>query len=1110
MMRHYYNVLLVLFLSCHLCRCSNSTKTMHNQTLEEIKTHGGTKHSDPHSKKKHKKVKYNLSNVFNQLQPDTYEPSQNTSANRNTTKKFDILQQVYSRLAANRGRPSNDIINLPGAIHVYGPPPKHKMGAPQLPEAAEPFRVVATPHLNKINPFNSAGSFMQQRFNYHRKMPFHYFQNRRPYVFNTRPEHMYMPYTHHYHREEFHPFMSSRGTSNIPENRIFHEMQQPDQTFNNNMISPIQTPVYNRAMNEGVQNFIGRQDLKDISEFDGHREPHEFTEGPSMIQGGLMGREISPMVVTGPTERNINLHEPNIIPIQQQIYNPGPEHHRFEPGQELTVGPQQEFTSKTTDHFYPKPKTYEMQNPGVITSPEEENQFVPSSSKDIQGNIDVQSQTGQSNDIIYQDGIDQQPVQHVFHNHHQVTKHHHYLKARCYPNPCRNSGTCTALEHGYECTCSIGFKGVHCEEINPCQPNPCKNGGYCYETGEGYKCTCIKGYKGEYCEFLDRCHPSPCHNGGKCVEVEDDFHCSCPASFRGRYCEGMDYCSGKPCKNGGSCINVDDKYECVCGENAKGENCEDVDHCHSSPCQNGGQCTGSSTGFTCSCPERYLGPTCHEHESYCEPSPCNNNGKCIETEYGYKCSCPVGFHGDTCAEMSHCASNPCLNNGACIDTKHGFQCVCSHNYFGEKCENPHHSCSHCDPNAACIKENCVCLSGYVGNGRVCEATSQCHPNPCENGGTCHDRDIGFVCNCAGGFVGHKCEEMNPCFYSPCKNDGRCNYIGGGEYDCACSGSFTGRHCEDHNPCYPNPCRYGGACHVHENTFQCGCKNRYKGDYCEVDRCASCDDHAYCDDGACHCHTGYIGNGLLGDCHISEVTSTTVISHAPCIQNPCHNGGTCVDQADDKYKCVCKIGYEGKNCEEKEQKGAADPCSSNPCQNGATCINEGDSVTCKCTDGYFGRYCENGGRPVQSAPPMSAPTDAMTTLKTNPCHPNPCQNGGTCHDFDSGRNYKCICSVGFDGSHCQEDVCSECDVHAYCLHGKCHCRLGFQGDGYECLIVTCDHCHPHATCLIGVCTCNNGWSGNGQHCSNVLHSARYFPTNLCVSQRETFQLAKRIE
>ena len=42
----------------------------------------------------------------------------------------------------------------------------------------------------------------------------------------------------------------------------------------------------------------------------------------------------------------------------------------------------------------------------------------------------------------------------------------------------------------------------------------------------------------------------------------------------------------------------------------------------------------------------------------------------------------------------------------------------------------------------------------------------------------------------------------------------------------------------------------------------------------------------------------------------------------------------------------------------------------------------------------------------------------TPLSSNPCHPNPCQNGGTCHEFDAGRNYKCICPVGYDGSHCQ--------------------------------------------------------------------------------------------
>ena len=32
----------------------------------------------------------------------------------------------------------------------------------------------------------------------------------------------------------------------------------------------------------------------------------------------------------------------------------------------------------------------------------------------------------------------------------------------------------------------------------------------------------------------------------------------------------------------------------------------------------------------------------------------------------------------------------------------------------------HHSCSSCDPNAECIKGVCSCLTGFVGNGKVCE------------------------------------------------------------------------------------------------------------------------------------------------------------------------------------------------------------------------------------------------------------------------------------------------------------------------------------------------------------------------------------------------------
>ena len=33
----------------------------------------------------------------------------------------------------------------------------------------------------------------------------------------------------------------------------------------------------------------------------------------------------------------------------------------------------------------------------------------------------------------------------------------------CEPIPCQNGGTCTVVPHGYECTCSPGFMGTHCE-----------------------------------------------------------------------------------------------------------------------------------------------------------------------------------------------------------------------------------------------------------------------------------------------------------------------------------------------------------------------------------------------------------------------------------------------------------------------------------------------------------------------------------------------------------------------------------------------------------------------------------------------------------------------
>ncbi|KAL4228211.1 DNA repair protein Rad9 [Mactra antiquata] len=73
---------------------------------------------------------------------------------------------------------------------------------------------------------------------------------------------------------------------------------------------------------------------------------------------------------------------------------------------------------------------------------------------------------------------------------------------------------------------------------------------------------------------------------------------------------------------------------------------------------------------------------------------------------------------------------------------------------------------------------------------------------------------------------------------------------------------------------------------------------------------------------------------------------------PCDMGVCQNDGSCFEQDDFSYECLCKPGYEGKNCSIEINE-----CKSNPCQAGGECIDLVGNYTCCCPIGRAGKNCE---------------------------------------------------------------------------------------------------------------------------------------------------------
>ncbi|KNC26803.1 hypothetical protein FF38_06381 [Lucilia cuprina] len=216
-----------------------------------------------------------------------------------------------------------------------------------------------------------------------------------------------------------------------------------------------------------------------------------------------------------------------------------------------------------------------------------------------------------------------------------------------------------------------------------------------------------------------------------------------------------------------------------------------------------------------------------------------------------ECRCRIGYTGELCDK---CIPLPGCQHGDCTKP---FECICRPGWDGLFCTEPtcrqgcHNTRGYCE-----APGECRCRIGWAG--RNC---SDCSVLPGCQHGTCSKP---LECQCLPGYTGLLCQ--TPICNADChKQHGYCKKSG----ECRCKVGWTGANCDK---CFPYPGCVNGDC---EKPWECNCKPGWGGILCD-EKLTYCKDHP----------------------------------------NICENGGKCLSltKEDGSYRCHCKQGYLGKNCE----------------------------------------------------------------------------------------------------------------------------------------------------------------------------------------------------
>uniref|UniRef100_A0A3B3VLV2 Protein jagged-2-like n=1 Tax=Poecilia latipinna TaxID=48699 RepID=A0A3B3VLV2_9TELE len=296
----------------------------------------------------------------------------------------------------------------------------------------------------------------------------------------------------------------------------------------------------------------------------------------------------------------------------------------------------------------------------------------------------------------------------------------------------------------------------------------------------------------------------------------------------------------------------------------------------------------------------------------------------------------------------------------------------------------------------------------------------------------------------------------------------------------CNYGWDGPLCDR---CLPYPGCVHGTC---TEPWQCTCEKNWGGLLCDKDLnyCGTnqpCKNGGTCmntepDEYDCACLDGYSGkNCEIGEYVINSLEAGLVIISVlyvyisdtdECASAPCAHGGTCIDM-ENGFECLCPVQWTGKTCQIDINE-----CGGKPCLNAYSCKNMIGGYHCACFRGWVGHNCH---------------------ISQNHCSSSPCRNGGRCHVHLEG--FVCDCLPGFTGTTCevrkvfnetslnvpqllisslkvQNDPCNPnpCQNKAQCnsLAGDFYCSCPDDYEGKTCSELK-DHCKTNQCEVIDSCT-----------------------------------------